>query len=591
MKLGITRFIICIVLLAPFWPQATHAIDRDEDLSGAQENMEPKSYHGLDQEPQRQKAGKDQKRPTLKLPEVIVKGERQYRVSAEKKELLDIDPMKATKDVPEDLSKVAIPGLKDEKNTPQSTTITSKNYVLRLEGVGGNHDQLRGEVIAGYENNSFDSVLRSQYNAISLPKVFGFVPLDQKAELTLSNRFKPTPQWQLSLDLEGDTSAHSSPPVPESLGDWVRDQNGSFALKNKIELNPQTLITLDLAASQYRLYSGPWHFQNDQLRQANLAQGHVNVDITVPFLNQHDLNVLAEGTLTSQSLQENGPTGTYGSLDERFSTIKVRTRYQPLSLITLDLGVKLDQLNRSLGVIADQNIIGQVDLVFPWGTTLYTRLDGGLNWINARDLIPEPLRITWQSLTSNAPVQPERLKDQLEVGWRQKVTDELTLDLSWKKKTIDHYLVWTNETGLPLFSFRQINDVSINQAAFSLQVHPQGSITMDLGMDYNEGQWGVNHQAIPYLPLWQGHAGVTWENNPWTISLLYHYSDARCASLSNPSVQLKAVHLLGLKANYQLTSKLDLLLEMDNLLSYNWEKWRGYPEPGLSLALGLRMTF
>lgn len=572
-------------------PLTARTVDRDEDLSGAQENMEPKAYHGLDQEPQRQKAGHDQKRPTLKLPEVIVKGEKQYRVSAEKKDLLDIDPMKETKDVPVDLSKVAIPGLTDEKNSPQSATVTSKNYVLRVESLGGNHDQLQDEVIAGYENNLFDAVLRSQYQASSLPEAFGFIPFDQKADLALNNRFKINPQWQLSLDLEGDTSAHRNPPLAQSTGDWVRDQNGGVTVKNKIELNPQTLVNLDLAASQYRLYTGPWHLQGNQLRRANVAKGHVDVDLMVPFLNERDLNVLAEGTLTSQALQETYPADQPHALDERFSTIKVHARYQPLAMITLDLGVKLDQLNRTLGVIADQNVIGGLDLVFPWGTTLYTRLDGGLNWISAQDLIPEPHRITWQSLTTTDPVQPEKLKQQLELGWRQKVTDDLTLDLSWEKKAMDHHLVWTNETGLPLFSFHQIDQVDINQAAFNLQFHPQGPLSLEMGVDYHQSAWGSARQMVPYLPLWQGHAGLTWKNKPWTISLLYHYSDEVSALLSDPEVKLKAAHLLGLKANYQVTSMLDVLLEMNNLLSYDWEQWRGYPEPGLSLAAGLRMTF
>lgn len=567
-----------------------HAIERGQELAGDQETISPKQLKSIQAEPERDQAGAKDYRPTLKLPEVIVTGEKQYQVSAEKKELLEIDPMKGTKQIPDDLDKVNMPGLTNEKDSPQMNTASAKDYLLQLETGAGFAQRAWGELITGYEAESFDLILVAHYDQQAKPESFHFIPFDQEINVALDSGVRLSPAWKLSLDVEMDSSGHKNPNDAAAMGNWLHDQVISGALTNHIRLSNHSSLSVVGRWGHYRLYAGKWHISENTLRESVFFEGLIDLDMTLSFIKKNDLNVLVHGNLAGQTIREDESIATNTTLEETYGDFVLRTRFQPLGFMAFDLGVKLNQFNQADKLYWDQSVVGNLDIHLPWYATLYLRLDGGLDWIQAHELLPEHHRILSQSLTTNDALRPVQLNEQVAFGWRQKISNQLVIDLSWTKRHYDDYIIWTNDLNEKLAAYQVINNVMIQDVVLNVNYQTSEAISLEASVTMTQAGWESN-DYLPYYPQLEATLLMAWKlNTAWTVAGQYHYLGSRKTKVSHYHASLAEAHLLDLKINYSFNNYLDFVLELENLLDYQWEDIAGYRENGLTIATGIRIT-
>ncbi|MBN1594958.1 hypothetical protein JW933_03435, partial [candidate division FCPU426 bacterium] len=219
------------------------AAERGEELAGEHETIAPVLSVPGSREPERDKAGAKQDRPTLKLPEVVVTGDRQYRVTAERRDLLLIDPMKGTKEMPADMGKVAVPGLDEIKGAPAAETVSAKNYLLVVEAGGGSQRWNEGRLVAGFELTDFLCILRADYSSLDHPEAFGIRPFDQKGNADVTFSIGLLPGAKVSLDLAGKAESNRQPENrAQGWGDWLERAARSAAIRSELELGNRSKL-------------------------------------------------------------------------------------------------------------------------------------------------------------------------------------------------------------------------------------------------------------------------------------------------------------------------------------------------------------
>jgi hypothetical protein len=93
--------------------------------------------------------------------------------------------------------------------------------------------------------------------------------------------------------------------------------------------------------------------------------------------------------------------------------------------------------------------------------------------------------------------------------------------------------------------------------------------------------------AIPYHSAIEATATYSYGFLPkWTGEATVEYKSSRYADAAN-QVELDGWFDLGASVEYEISENVRAFASLDNMLSAEYQRWRGYDEPGFSAALGI----
>ncbi|MCD4814323.1 TonB-dependent receptor [bacterium] len=533
-------------------------------------------------EPDRGKAGADKNRPTLKLPDIVVRGDRQYRVTAERRDLLLMDPMLGTKEMPADLGKVTVPGLEDDKDAPAADTVTAKSYLFLLEAGIGTSRLGDAKVIAGYEFEHVDMILRADYFSRDHPAVFGIRPFDQGGNMDFELGVRTFSGLKLIAGLRGKAETHRQPEgLAQGWGDWLEQAFGSARINAELEINPRSNILLKTRLGNF--YEQGIAPDKRPVVRSRFGEIGAEYEQDIQGLMKEDINLLIKLAIISQeALMES--TMQQWRETEYLQHLTAHLRFRPVSTLHLEAGIRMDEFH-GVNPKNSSKLVGKASLVLPIGATLYALADGGLQWPLVQEWAFEHPRQALFSLP-----EAEHVQNDYQVGWRQRFGDLLSTNVAWFRKNSTAFPVWLDGDGDGLFARLELSDGKQEGLMAQMELHYSRTLSQVFRYTYRESDV-AGGLLMPNTPRHEGQSELRLTYSELHFTLMYHYLGERYGDPSETQPALGAAHLLGLDADYQLLDYLDVYLKMENMLGYTWEEWKGYSGRTFSFMCGVRIGF
>jgi len=574
---GLALFVIVFSNSLPVW-----SIERGEELAGDHDKITPALTAPGSQEPERDQAGANQDRPTLKLPDVIVKGDRQYRVTAERRDLLLMDPMWGTKEMPADLGKVVLPGLGSEKDAPAADTVTAKNYLFSLEAGGGSSRLSEVRLIAGYEFDDANCILRADYSAGDHPLAYGIRPFDQQGSANLDVGMTAIPGMRLSLGIVGKGETNRQPEDRvQGWGDWLERVLGKIKFRSEFEISNHSKISV--AGGLGNFYQHGIISVNRPILKSRFADLFAEFEQDIQGVMPEDLNLLVRFNVISQEAILTANTQHWQE-QEYLQNLLARFRFRPVSALHIDIGVRLDEFHG----IKDKNsseIIGQASLVLPTGTIFYGNMNAGLEWQLVSEWSFDHPRqsIFWLP-------EPETVLKSYRVGWRQRFSEQVSTNVAWFRREMRDVPVWLDGDGDGLFTLINLSEGSIEGTQLEIEIQYTKHLFQILRYVYHEVAAGPVLK-LPNIPRHEVKSEFRLELAGTSIAFYYHYLGERYGDSAEVFPSLKPAHLLGTDCDIKLSSYFNIFVRLDNMLGFTWDEWQGYAGRNFNALAGARITF
>jgi hypothetical protein len=572
------RWCVFSLLILMILSLSAPAAERSEDLSGEAEIAQPSLATPDSAEPERGMAGATKERPVLKLPEVIVKGDRQYRVSAERRDLLLMDPMWGMKEIPADMAQVAVPGLQEQKTAPQGDTLNARPYVFTLEGGAGTSRLGLGRLVAGWETQSFQAGIRADYAAGETPEAYGVIPYDQEANATVDIGGTPVSGWEVNGEVSGRAGSHRQP--QPGWGEWLEQGLGQVRLGTALRLTSHTLLN---AAAGWEMATELGQENSQGQLQARTLNFQTGLEQDITGLTVSDLNLTLQYDVWQQATQVQLTSTPDQNLDETLQQAMARLRFRPVSSLLLDGGIRWNDFTGPVSRTT-ANVVGQISVLLPTGSVLYGSGDAGLEWALVSEWMfqhPRP-SLFWNP-------EPENVLGNFRLGWRQRWSEQISMDLAGFRREAEQTPVWMDEDRNGLFTLVNLPHTLVTGAVLEVEISYTEQLTQSVSYTYRQADAGG--LRYPYLPQHEGETEVRWSSGGVSLELRYRYLGVRAAVPSEPDPSLGAAHLLESHADFPLLKNLDGFLDLKNMLNYAWEEWQGYPGRGFSVLGGLRLHF
>jgi len=204
------------------------------------------------------------------------------------------------------------------------------------------------------------------------------------------------------------------------------------------------------------------------------------------------------------------------------------------------------------------------------------------------NLIPA-LGQTWQDL------KPEKL-DHQELGVKFNPIESATLDLAvFKDKYQDRYL-FAFPPAVSRPTFTNLGDYQIKGAEATWQQHWTHSWSSFVGFTWLD----PSLKTLPYAPSQSLSLGTTYETGPWRFSAdaqyqkdMYVLAEDRTAGSANSST-VDSFTVVNLRVGHALPAlgKVgEVFVAVENLFDRDYAYRTGYPMPGTSAQLGVKMGF
>ena len=204
------------------------------------------------------------------------------------------------------------------------------------------------------------------------------------------------------------------------------------------------------------------------------------------------------------------------------------------------------------------------------------------------NLIPT-LGESWKDL------KPEKL-DHQELGVKFNPIESATLDLAiFKDKYKDRYL-FAFPPAVSQPSFTNLGNYEIKGAEATWQQHWNDSWSSFVGFTWLD----PSLKTLPYAPKQSLSLGTTYETGPWRFSAdaqyqkdMYVLAEERTAGAAN-FAQVDSFTVVNLRVGHAVPAlgKVgEVFVAVENLFDRNYEYRTGYPMPGTSAQLGVKMGF
>lgn len=578
--------ILAVLILSPAWFQGAAAAtaDRTGELSGepATPKTQAPAAPGM-QEPEARMPTKNlPARPALKMPDVVVKGERQFRVTAEKRELLMLDPMSGTKEIPSDLASVAIPGLNTQKGAPAADTVSAKNYLALLEAGGGTSRQGEGRVVVGQEFESINYLFQGNYLAGESSDGFGIAPFGQKGSAGLDVRATPLSNLNLLLSLLGQGESQRQPVAASAWGDWLERTNTGVGLQGEWAFASRSNLKVSGFYQNFEEQgAGASAVPLPQL-DARIVEGKVEYEQNVGHVLNDGLSIWARLSLDKQDASLSRTPGA-GEVSELKKTLEVVSRFRPATFLLLDAGVQLDDYS-GVNAQSTAHVQARVSGILPTGSVLYAETHPGLRWRPVSDWAYEQPHPVVGLLPG-----PEEVNSDWHAGWRQNWVGVVSSDVAWFRQDAHATPVWMDANRDGLFEYVNLDTTRAQGVQAGLEVRYSGTLSQNANYTYRLADAGAEAH-VPYVPQREFSTELRWSRTPWEISVGYHYLGERFSLPGSDAATLTPAHLLGSKADYEITRGWNVFARLDNMLGSTWEEWSGYPARTFAVLAGMRLS-
>jgi outer membrane cobalamin receptor len=186
--------------------------------------------------------------------------------------------------------------------------------------------------------------------------------------------------------------------------------------------------------------------------------------------------------------------------------------------------------------------------------------------------------------------EPEAVDADWRGGWRQNWVGVISTDLAGFYQRTRNTPVWLDANRDGLFEYANLNDTHVSGVQAVVEIRYTGELSQSLKATYRQADAG-DSAHVPYLPAREFSTELRWTRAPWEISASYEYLGERYSLPGNDAVLLSPAHLVGSKVDYEIVRGWNVFARLDNMLSYAWEEWAGYPARGFAVLAGTRVSF
>ena len=512
--------------------------------------------------------------PVFKLPELVIIGENQARIMAQKEQMAGT-PLSGLHEAPLlEKEEGAVTALRSREFVPtRRETTPGVSRLLRLEG--GTHGFLSGAGWMGIqEGKKFREV-----------DFFGDTIRGEKAGSGHASG------WNAGMSLGGAQVDEPRDPGKPSLADtlmpWLRADNRQFGLgwKGSGRELPyagsahRTMNAGYLAAETARssrgflatsLVQGVWIRSPEGRDRIFLLGG----DLDVPVWERGPLYVRARTRLQGEAARYADNGGLAGSSLE-FSWIP-GGQYRFLGGFSADIAS-----GNGMGARSLRPIVG-ASWTTPAGPTLSARLSGGLT-------VPWPGQLAVDSPYSFFPAMPAPVRElaNLELSAWEEIWDESLVRVDVRRKELRNALSWYEAPG-GMFAPAPVPQASITELELTGRYNGWKPVSVYASSAWREVSTTPG-RSIAGLAHGNGKGGVEWAWRDFTVS-----AELEVGLVSNRDIlggYLPPYESLGFRGGWQARKWLEVFIRGDNLLGDRIERWGGYPEPKRMVSAGVTGIF
>jgi hypothetical protein len=512
--------------------------------------------------------------PVFKLPELVIIGENQARIMAQKEQMAGT-PLSGLHEAPLlEKEEGAVTALRSRENAP-----TGREYKRGLSGIlraeGGTHGFLSG---AGWLGVQEGKRMRGA---------------DFYADTISGEKAGPgrASGWNAGISLGGALVDAPKDPLKPSLADsflpWLRADSRMFGLGWKASGRDlpytgsahRTMNAGYLAAETARGSRG--------FRASSLVQGAwlespagndrmflLGGDLDVPVKERGPLSILSRVRLQGGTARFAGGCGLAGTGLE--AAWIPGERYRFLGGFSADIasgdGVSARSLRPLLGA----------SWTTPAGPTLSARLSGGLT-------VPWPGRWAVESPYSFFPRMPAPVRElaSLELSAWQETWDESMLRVDVRVRELRDALSWYESPG-GLFAPAPVPQASIRELELSGRYNGWKPVAV-----YGAAVWrevaATAGLSIAGLANGNGRGGIEYAWREFTIA-----SELEVGLVADRNIlggYLPPYECLNVRGGWQARKWLEVFARCENLLGDRMERWGGYPEPRRLVSGGVTGIF
>jgi len=511
----------------------------------------------------------------FKLPELVIIGENQARIMAQKEQMAGT-PLSGLHEAPLlEKEEGAVTALRSRENAP-----TSRPFKQGLSGLwraeGGTSGFLSGAGWLGVLEGK--KMLESDFYASTIR--------GEKAGLGYASG------WDGGISVGGALVDAPKDPVKPSWADslmpWLRADNQLFGLGWKASSRDlpyigsahRTMNAGYLVADTARSSRG---FRSTALVQGVFLKspgGNDRIfllggDLDIPVWGRGPFSITNKTRLQGETARFAGNGGLAGS-DLEIAWIPGE-RYRFLGGISADLASGEAGTAKSL-----RPILG-ASWTTPAGPTLSARLSGGLT-------VPWPGLRAVDSPYSTFPFTPAPVRElaKLELSAWQEIWDESLVRADIRVQELRNALSWYEEPGRGLYAPVPVPQASIRELELTGRYNGWKPVSV-----YGSAAWreisATRGRYIADRPNGNGTGGVEWVWRDLTVAA--ELEVGLSADRSILGGRLPPYESLGLRAGWQARQWLEIFIRGDNLTGDRVERWGGYPEPKRLVSGGVTGVF
>lgn len=578
----LTAGLVLALLAGVFAPAARAA--RDEELSGEAPAVQQTPSGPVWQEPGAPAPAGERGRPLLKLPEVVVKGERKVQVTAERRDLLLTDPMAGAKEMPLNVTEVAMPGFDAGKDAPAPETVTSKNLLFVLEAGLGPARLAEGRLTFGQEFTRWNYILHLEGDAGEDPFAYGFQPFVQDGSLGLDLRGEVGSGVELALSLTGRAQTRRQPSgAAAGWGDWL--ERGSAGAGLRLSAAPWSKASLAVEAGAGVLQEqGAPAADRQATRTSRPLSLSADLEQTLERVLPGSLELSVGYGVRSQAVSGGGTAAAPADW-EALHMLRTAFTWRPIPTLNAGFGIRLGEA-QGHEPMSTADVTGQAAWVLPTRSVLYALAEPELNWRPTGEWVwaqPYPTADSW--------LAPEHIYSRYRLGWRQTFSDLLSTDLAWFTRDASHTPIWRPQPGgTGLFVLDRLAETHLQGVEARLDLQYSSALVQTFRAVLQRPV-APDSLVWPGVPSRSAATELKWHSSGWDLAVSYRYLGERYADPGDATPRLDAAHLLGARADWVVTPRWTFFAQMDNGLGYNWSEWLGYPARRFSTLAGARMTF
>lgn len=494
---------------------------------------------------------KKEKEPVFILPDVIITGESEVKIGAEKKELLPENYPIPPKETPlMELEFIKGPYLTEEKKVPSlEEKVTGKNNFGEITTYYGTYSNFYGKLIFGQKMDSFNyliSTIKDKKDYFSSYSGYNNFYISGDANYT----FEKIAEAGFSLNYDNEILYQ-----PTSIFTSVEYKKYFYEL---------SLRGSSAFSDNYSISSGVSYNHSD-LNGANYKDDTYKVSINTNF----DMMISDKKHLPKLNIE-----------------LRKDSIYGIMFFALLDDRFKFDTFNFTLGIRYDKdkfNLLGKMVYELDNFTNLYVEYTPVSTYPLFKELYKNSI------LNVNKNLQPENTWWRVVTGVEHKLNKEIPLRFEIYRKDIDDFisLESSNGVGIPV----NISRVSFIGFNFKEEWKIFGGLSQTFNYHFVKGvNKDDSNKFITYLPTHTFKLGCDYNISNWEFNIELEYIGERYYK-QDISTSLNPSLLLSAKISKNFSNWLTIFTKGENLLNQEYEYIQGYILPKVSILLGLNIEF